>query len=97
IEMEYIASTERPSQLGDFPEFQTHRVRWKAFAEVFGEGLLLTPSKSRPPVVDVILVPDAGVAPEQLLGTSPGFDVQSQYARRLAEHGCRGIVPRRLH
>ena len=41
----------------------------------------------------MIAIPDCSVLPEQLAGLIPGVNPKSQYARRLAESGCRVIVP----
>ena len=41
----------------------------------------------------VIALPDVGQAPEALAGLAPGIPAVSQYARRLAESGCRVIIP----
>ncbi len=71
--------------------FQVFAVRWPAFGDVQGEGLLLVPDG--PDNATVIAIPDAGQSPEQLAGISPGIPEVSQVARRLAESGCRVIVP----
>ena len=41
----------------------------------------------------VIALPDADQRPEQLAGLAPGIAPESQFARRLAESGCRVIIP----
>ncbi len=41
----------------------------------------------------VIALPDADQTPEQLAGLAPGISPESQFARRLAESGCRVIIP----
>lgn len=41
----------------------------------------------------VIALPDADQTPEQLAGLAPGIASESQFARRLAESGCRVIIP----
>jgi len=41
----------------------------------------------------VIALPDADQTPEQLAGLAPGIATESQFARRLAESGCRVIIP----
>jgi dienelactone hydrolase len=78
-----------PLSRGD--NFVIHEVRWPAFGDVNGEGLLLVPDG--PYDVSVIVIPDAGQSPEQLAGVSPGIPKDSQVARRLAESGCRVILP----
>lgn len=67
-------------------------VRWPAFGDVFGEGLLLTPATGKI-LAEVVAVPDADVTPEQFVGLDEGVPVESQFARRLAESGCRVLVP----
>jgi len=42
---------------------------------------------------DVVLLPDADQTPEMLAGLAPGLPPESQLARRLAEVGCRVLVP----
>lgn len=59
---------------------------------VTGEGLLLLPT-GREPAADVIALPDADQTPEMLVGLSPGVAPEAQFARRLAESGCRVVVP----
>jgi len=66
-------------------------IHWPAFGDVTGEGLLLQPEDRS--VANVIVIPDAGQSPEQLIGLVPGVPAESQVARRLAESGCRVIVP----
>ena len=38
-------------------------------------------------------IPDADQTPEQIAGLAPGVAPESQFARRLAESGCRVLVP----
>ena len=90
--MEYIATTEQPALVGKGEGFEVYAVRWRAFGDVYGEGLLLKPI-GREPLADVVAIPDADQLPEQLVGLLPGIPPESQFARRLAESGCRVIVP----
>jgi dienelactone hydrolase len=71
--------------------YQVYAVAWDVFRGVHGEGLLLVPDK--PPVADVIAVPDCDVTPEQIAGLAPGIVEDNQFARRLAANGCRVLVP----
>ncbi len=89
---EWIASTIAPSTVATSSLVRVDAVRWAAFGEVHGEGLLLQPVRGEP-LADVVAVPDADVTPEQLVGIEPGVSVESQYARRLAESRCRVVVP----
>ena len=56
-----------------------------------GEGLLLVPKGEK--VADIIAIPDADQTPEQICGLAEGVPPESQFARRLAENGCRVLVP----
>src|SRR5207245_11651276 len=62
------------------------------FPGVQCEGLLLVPCQARA-VADWIRVPDAAQTPEMLVGLVPGVQPEAQFARRLAENGCRVLVP----
>lgn len=89
---ELVATTQRPALVGKGSNYEIFAVRWPAFRDVHGEGLLLVPA-GRPAVADVVAIPDASWSPEQIAGLVPGVPAESQYARRLAESGCRVIVP----
>jgi len=89
---ELVGSTERSSLVGRGEGYEVHSIRWSAFADVQGEGLMLSPI-GRSPTANVIAVPDADVLPEQIAGLIDGVATESQYARRLAESGCRVVVP----
>jgi len=90
--MELLATVDQPALVGHGSGYEIHAVRWPAFGSVHGEGLLLTPT-GRVPVADLVALPDAGQTPEQICGLVDGVPAESQYARRLAESGCRVIVP----
>jgi dienelactone hydrolase len=92
VEMELVATTEQPALVGKSGAFEAYAVRWNAFGDVHGEGLLLKPI-GREPIADVIAIPDADQTPEMISGLAEGVAPESQYARRLAESGCRVIVP----
>jgi len=89
---ELMATTDRPALIGEGPNYEIFAVRWPAFGDAHGEGLLLVPT-GRPAVADIVAIPDASWSPEQIAGLAPGVPSESQYARRLAESGCRVIVP----
>ena len=52
--------------------------------------MLLEPKQK--PVAYVVAIPDADQTPEQLVGLAAGIKPE-QFARRLAENGCRVVVP----
>lgn len=88
---ELVATTAQPPLVGRGTNFEAFAVRWPAFGDVHGEGLLLVPKGKK--IADVIAIPDADQTPEQITGLMPGVPAESQYARRLAESGCRVLVP----
>jgi dienelactone hydrolase len=87
-----IGTTDQPALVGRGESYNVYAVRWPAFGDVQGEGLLLAPTKGTP-VADVVAIPDADQSPEMLAGLVEGVPVESQFARRLAESGCRVLVP----
>jgi dienelactone hydrolase len=90
--LELVETTAQPARVGHGTAFEVFAVRWPAFADVHGEGLLLVPT-GRAKIADVIAIPDADQTPEMLAGLVPGVAPESQFARRLAESGCRVLVP----
>ena len=90
--LEYVASTAAPALVGQTDAYEVFAVRWSAFGDVYGEGLLAVP-RGRAPVAHVVAIPDADQTPEMLLGLSDGIPPAAQFARRLAENGCRVVVP----
>jgi dienelactone hydrolase len=89
---ELVATLDQPALVGKGANYEILAVRWPAFGKVHGEGLLLRPTKGKA-VADIVAIPDADVTPEQLCGLMPGVKPEAQYARRLAESGCRVLVP----
>jgi dienelactone hydrolase len=88
---ELVATTVQPALVGRGAGYEIFTVRWPAFGDVYGEGLLLVPTGKK--VADVIAIPDADQTPEQIAGLAAGVPADSQFARRLAESGCRVLVP----
>jgi dienelactone hydrolase len=89
---ELVGTTDQPALVGRGEGYEVFAVRWPAFGDVRGEGLLLLPT-GRKPVADVVAIPDADQTPEQVVGLAEGVAPESQFARRLAESGCRVVVP----
>jgi dienelactone hydrolase len=87
-----LSKVKRSSLVGRGEEYEVHAVSWAAFGDVEARGLLLEP-KDVPILAQVVAIPDCGVLPEQLVGLLPGVPAEAQYARRLAENGCRVLVP----
>jgi dienelactone hydrolase len=89
---ELVATPTQSALVAKANAYDVWAVRWPALDGVHGEGLLLAPHDGRG-VAQVIAIPDATVTPEQLVGLEPGVPPEQQYARRLAEAGCRVLVP----
>jgi dienelactone hydrolase len=90
-ELEYIGGTEQPSLVAQMPTYTVHAVRWPVLPGVDGEGLLLEPRGKA--VANIVAIPEADWTPEMLVGLEEGVPPRAQFARHLAENGCRVIVP----
>ena len=90
--LEWAGTTKQPALVGRGEGYEVFAVRWPAFGDVHGEGLLLVPSRAEY-AADVVAIPDADQTPEMIAGLTPGVPAESQFARRLAESGCRVLVP----
>lgn len=86
------ATGEVPARIGFGNGYQIYDIRWPVLDDLEAAGLLLVPT-DREPIADIVAIPDCEVLPEQLVGLLPGVSRESQYARRLAEAGCRVVVP----
>ncbi|MEY4940412.1 MAG: Dipeptidyl aminopeptidase 4 [Verrucomicrobiota bacterium] len=91
-DIELVATRSRPALVGKGAGFDVYAVRWPVLAGVTGEGLLLEPT-GRTPRASVVVAPDCEQSPEALAGLVDGIPRESQLARRLAESGCRVMVP----
>jgi dienelactone hydrolase len=89
---ELVATTKSPALIAHGAGFDVYAVRWPVIGEIQGDGLLLVPTGTNV-VASVVAIPDADQTPEMLVGLAPGIPAESQFARRLAENGCRVIVP----
>ncbi len=89
--IELVTTTDRKARVGVGNGYQVDQVRWTALDGINAEGLLLVPDGV--PIADVIAIPDADQTPEMLVGLVEGVAPKSQFARVLAESGCRVLVP----
>lgn len=89
---ELVATLEESALIGHGRDYDILMIRWPVLDGLHGEGLLLQPH-SGTGVAQIIAIPDATQTPEQLAGLEPGVPEQEQYARRLAESGCRVVIP----
>ncbi|HSU69585.1 MAG TPA: dienelactone hydrolase family protein, partial [Tepidisphaeraceae bacterium] len=87
-----IATTDQPALVGRGTGFEAFAIRWPVIGGIHGEGLLLVPT-GKPAVADVVAIPEADQTPEMIAGLAPGVAPESQFARRLAENGCRVVIP----
>lgn len=89
---ELMGTTEQPALVGRGNGYNVYAIRWPAFGDVYGEGLLLVPTTGES-VANIVAIGDADQTPEMLVGLIEGVGVESQFARRLAESGCCVLVP----
>jgi len=87
-----LATTMQPALIGRGHGFEAYAVQWPVMGRIRGEGLLLVPVGAKA-VADVVAIGDADQTPEALAGLSRGIAPDSQFARRLAENGCRVLIP----
>ena len=92
-DMQVVARPGESAAVARGSGFDVYEVRWPVHFGVDGEGLLLVPSDGREPVAQVVAIPDADQSPEMIIGLAAGVAEGSQFARRLAESGCRVLVP----
>jgi dienelactone hydrolase len=90
-DLEYVGGPKTPSLVAETDDYKVFAVRWPVLPGVDGDGLLLEPKGKV--VACVVAIPDADWTPEMLVGLAPGVEKESQFARRLAENGCRVLVP----
>jgi dienelactone hydrolase len=91
VEMQFVATTSAGHLVAEGDGYAVHAVRWPVFEGVDAEGLLLEPKGK--PVACVVALPDADWTPEMLVGLAAGVPREAQFGRRLAESGCRVLVP----
>src|SRR5262249_20329530 len=90
-DLEYIATTGQPALVAERAGYRIYTVRWPVLDGADAEGLLLEPKEA--PVAAVVALPEADWTPEMPAGLVPGVPKDSQFARTLAERGCRVLVP----
>ena len=90
--LERFGDDENPALVAETPRYRVQQVRWPVFDGVSAEGLLVEPATGTP-IAQIVVVPDAGQTPEQVLGLAPGLPPERQFARVLAESGCELLIP----
>ena len=99
---EIVGTTRRAALQLKTDTISAYVVRWpvlnfpardgRTTVAVHGEGLLLVPN-GRLPLANVIAICDADQIPEAIAGVTGDVPEDAQFARQLAESGCRVIVP----
>lgn len=90
-DLELIATHSQPAEVAAGAGYRVLAVRWPVLPGVDAEGLLLEPVGEIH--AQIVALPDCDCTPEQLVGLVPGVDPEAQFARRLAESGCRVLIP----
>lgn len=89
--MEHISGPGEPAVIAENDAFTVYAVRWTALPGVDGEGLLLEPKGKVK--ANVVAIPDATWTPEQIAGLLKADKGPKPFAQRIAEHGCRVVIP----
>jgi dienelactone hydrolase len=91
-EGEFVGSLHTPFVAAENGRVRVLAFRWPALEGVEGEGLLLEPLRGA--VANVIALPDADQSPELIAGVgTAAAELDFAWARRLAEGGCRVVIP----
>jgi dienelactone hydrolase len=90
-DLQLVATVSQPALVADTNDFSVYAVRWPVLTGVDAEGLLLEPK--RRVRAQVVALPDADQSPEAVAGLEPSVPIRTSIARRLAESGCRVLVP----
>jgi dienelactone hydrolase len=89
--LELVTTTTQPALIAEADRYRVFAVRWRVLRDIYGEGLLLEPKGQA--VANVVALPDCDWTPEMLAGLADGVPSEAQFARRLAESGCRVLAP----
>lgn len=90
-DLSLVATIAQPALVAETDRFTVTAVRWPVLTGVDAEGLLLEPKG--PVRAQVVVLPEADWSPESVAGVETGIPARRQVARRLAESGCRVLVP----
>ncbi|MCY2966435.1 MAG: hypothetical protein NT069_22855 [Planctomycetota bacterium] len=90
-EFELVATRSIPALVAQTPKLSVFAIRWSVFEGVDGEGLLLEPAGDV--LANIVAIPDADQTPEEIAGLLPDAPTNRAWARRIAETGCRVVVP----
>jgi dienelactone hydrolase len=88
---EILDTAAQSGLIAENERLQVYAVKWPVVRDVWSEGLLLVPKGKV--VAHVVAISDADQTPEQFAGLMPGVPEDLQFAKQLAENGCRVLVP----
>lgn len=91
VEMHLTSTTDQDATIAQSDAYDVLAVRWDVLSRVDAEGLLLEPKGEA--TANVIALSDCDWTPEMLVGLHPGIPRQAQFAHRLAQSGCRVLIP----
>ncbi|WP_286879918.1 hypothetical protein [Proteiniphilum sp. UBA7639] len=86
-----LESTAHKALVAQTDNYSVYRVKWPVLEGVTGTGLWIEPHKNVQ--AQIVVIPDADQSPEMLMGLNPGIPDESLLAPRLANAGCRLIIP----
>ena len=86
---EIVSTTDLPTVAAEGETYRIHYVRWPAFGDVHGRGVLLVP-KDNEPIADVIVVRHGGEQGDLL--SDDLTRKNNPFARHLATSGCRVLI-----
>lgn len=86
-----LESTAQKALVAETDNYSVYRVKWPVLEGVTGTGLWVEPKENVQ--AQVVVIPDADQSPDMLMGLSPGIPDEALFAPRLADTGCRLIIP----
>ena len=89
ITLSYDSGPGRPALIAESDHISVFAVRWTVADGIDAEGLLLEPTGEA--IAGAVAIPDADQTPEMIAGLAGSSN--APLARRLAEAGCRVLVP----
>jgi len=89
VVLSYVSGPNRPAAMAENDQVRVFAVRWTVADGFDAEGLLLEPK--RKVIASGVAIPDADQTPEMISGLAD--DLANPFALRLAEAGCRVLVP----
>ncbi len=90
-DLQLVGSLHTPALVAETNAVRVFAVEWPVFANVSAEGFLLEPKNQVR--AQVVAVPDADWTPEKLAGIGAAVHGEPGFALKLAEAGCRVLIP----